>query len=144
VLLIGYATQGVGPVGLADWLATIGRIIGAGLAVSVLYSAISLAISSITSRKAAASAAFVGLVIGTLALSAYLVEEGGQSATLGLLNLSTLPYEMVFRIFGEPSELTLDTGPELATGAVVGAYFAWLAVAVAIIWWRYRRIEATR
>ncbi len=124
LLLIAYATQGRGPAGLAAWLATIGRIIAAGLAVSVLFSAVSLAISSITSRKAAASAAFVALIIGSFGLVGYLVTEGGQSDRFGLLNLATLPYEVVFRIFGEQSEVNIAGGPELPAGSVVAAYFA--------------------
>ena len=144
LLLIGYSTQGYGPDGLAGWFATFGRILGAGLAVSLLYTVLSLAISSITSRKAAASAAFLAVLIGTSGLVGYLVVDAGQSANLGMVNLGTLPYEAVFRIFGEPSELTFNGRPELSTVSVFAAYAAWVIAGLLVITWRYRRLEVTR
>ena len=39
------------------------------------------------------------------------------------------------------TEVNSDT---MTTAAVMGAYLAWLAVALLVIWWRYRRAEATR
>ena len=143
ILLVGYSTQGYGPDDVAGWLGAFGRIVAAGLAVSLLYTVLSLAISSITSRKAAASAAFLALIIGTSALVTYLVEAGGQDPALGLLDPATLPYEAVFRIFGEPS--TIDRGGvELSSGAVFAAYAAGVVVGTAVIWWRYRRVQVTR
>jgi ABC-2 type transport system permease protein len=144
VLLIGYSTQGYGPDGLAGWLGTFARIIGAGLAVSLLYTVLSLAISSITSRKAAASAAFLAVLVGTSGLVSYLVVDAGQTSSLGLLNLGTLPYEAVFRIFGEPSELTFNGEVELSTVSVFAAYVAWVLAGLLVITWRYRRIEVTK
>lgn len=143
ILLIGYATQGFGPDGLVEWLSTIARILGAGLAVSVLYSAVSLAISSITSRKAAASAAFLALIIGLPSLLTFLVVAGGQSTMLRLGDLFTLPYEAVYRIFAEPSPFLVAGESELSPTAVWLAYGVWLAASVAIIATSYRRVEVT-
>ena len=144
ILLIGYSTQGFGPDGVAEWASTIGRILGAGLAVSVLYTTVSLAISSVTSRKAAASAAFIALIVGLPALLGYLVVAGGQSTELRLLDLFTLPYEAVFRIFAEPSPFLVGGEPELATWHVWGAYAGWMVVSLAVIAWCYRRVQVTR
>lgn len=144
ILLIGYATQGFGPDGLADWVGTIVRILGAGLAVSVLYSAVSLAISSITSRKAAASAAFLALIVGLPSLLTFLVVAGGYSTMLRLGDLFTLPYEAVFRIFGEPSPFLVAGEAELSAATVWIAYAAWLAASVGVIAVSYRRVEVTR
>jgi ABC-2 type transport system permease protein len=143
ILLIGYSTQGYGPPDVAEWFATFGRILAAGMAVSVLYTVISLAISSITSRKAVASAAFLGIVVGSAALTTYLVESGGQSPYLALVNLASLPYEAVFRIFDEPSQLPGGFGA-LSDAAIFLSYAAWLVAGIGVIVWRYRRIEVSR
>lgn len=143
ILLIGYSTQGYGPENAAEWFATFGRIIAAGLAISLLYTVISLAISSITSRKAVASAAFLGIVIGSSALAMYLVEAGGQSQYFVLFDLALLPYEAVFRIFDEPSQMAEGFG-RLSDAAIFLGYAAWLVAGVGVIAWRYRRIEVSR
>jgi len=144
ILLIGYATQGFGPSGLAGWASTIARILGAGVAVAVLTTAVSLAISSITTRKAAASAAFLALVVGLSGLLTVLVVQGEGTNRWGLLNLSTLPYETVFRVFGEPSPLSLNAESEVPVGLIGAAYLGWLLLSVVVITWRYRRVDATR
>lgn len=144
ILLIGYSTQGFGPQGVADWAATIGRILGAGLAVSVLYTTVSLAISSITSRKAAASAAFLAAIVGLPALLTYLVVAGGQSSMWRLGDLFTLPYEAVFRIFAEPSPFLIAGEPELPATSVWAAYVLWMVVSLGVIVVSYRRVEVTR
>jgi ABC-2 type transport system permease protein len=143
ILLVGYTTQGYGPSDPAEWFATFGRIIAAGLVVSLLYTVISLAISSITSRKAVASAAFLAIVVGSSALATYLVQSGGQSPYLALANLASLPYEAVFRIFDEPSQLTGGFW-QLTNTAIFVGYAAWLVGGLAVIVWRYRRIEVSR
>jgi ABC-2 type transport system permease protein len=143
ILLVGYSTQGYGPAGVAEWFSTLGRILAAGLAISLLYTVVSLAISSITSRKAVASAAFLGLVIGSSALAMYLVDSGSQSPYFALADLAQLPYEAVFRIFGEPSKLAEGFG-QLSGAAIFVGYATWLIGGLGVIAWRYRRIEVAR
>ena len=144
ILLIGYATQGYGPAGLGDWLRTLGQIVGAGLAISGLYTVVSLAISSVTSRKAAASASFVALMIGVPGLITYLILFAGLPSSLGLLNLLTLPYEAVYRVFGEPSPFLYGGEPALSAGSIWLAYSGWVAVSIFVIVDRYRRVQVTR
>lgn len=144
VLLIGYTTQGYGPDGVGAWLSTLARILLAGIVVAALYSLVALAISSITSRKAAASAAFIAVMIGLPGVITYLIVVAYQPTWLGLLNLFTLPYEAVYRVFGQPSPFVFGGEPELATPLVWGAYAAWCLAALAVIADRYRRLEVTR
>jgi ABC-2 type transport system permease protein len=143
ILLVGYTTQGFGPSGLGEWLTTLLRIAGAGLSVAVLYTAVSLAISSITSRKAAASAAYVALMAGVPALIGYLVVELESNGLIQLLDLASLPYRTVFLIFGErwPVFVTAGDPSDLSVWA---AYTAWVALSVAVIAWSYRRVQVTR
>ena len=143
ILLIGYTTQGYGPEGLGDWLLTVLRIAGAGLAVAVLYAAVSLAISSITSRKAAASAAYIALMVGVPALISYLVVWIEGDGRLQLLDLATLPYRAVFLIFGERWPVFVASGDPTAV-EVWAAYAGWVALSIGVIAICYRRIQVTR
>ena len=143
ILLIGYTTQGYGPDGIGDWLLTLLRIAGAGLVLAALYSAISLAISSITSRKAAASAAYIALMVGVPALISYLVVWIAGDGRLQLLDLATLPYRAVFVVFGERWPVFVATGDPTDL-EVWAAYAGWVGLSIGIIAISYRRIQVTR
>jgi hypothetical protein len=58
-----------------------------------------------------------------------------------LLNLFVLPFEIVRRIYGDP---TPDPVTDLSTGALVAAYVGWTVLFSAIAWVRYRRLQVTR
>ena len=143
LLLIGYSTQGYGPDGPVQWLATLGRVLFAGLVISLLYSCVSLAVSSVTTRKAVASAGFAGLLIGFSGLAGFLVVGAGESINFGVLNLFSLPYDAVFRIFSEPTEFAYNGGI-ISTPLLVAGYLAWVAVSLAVIVGRYWRLEVAR
>lgn len=148
VLLMGYATQGYGPSGLLGWLSTLGRIIAAGVLVSAVFSAISLAISSVTSRKGVAAASVLVVVFGSFAVVSVLIAQGGYPSSLGVFNLFTLPFEGVYRVFAEPSNL-LPPSPdgwlgEMSTPLVYGANAAWVTLCAAVVLLRYRRLEVGR
>ncbi len=144
LLLIGYSTQGFGPNGVAQWLEYLGRIVGAGLVVAVMYTIVSLAISSVTSRKAAASAAFLAIIIGLPALITFLLLNTTLSANYRLFDLGTLPYEAVMRVFADPSPFAGVGVGELTSASVWLACGAWVLVSFAIIANRYRRVSVTR
>lgn len=144
LLLGGYASQGYGPVGVDGWLSTIGRIVAAGLVIAAVYTSVSLAVSSLTSRTAAASAAFLALLVGVSGVITFAIVSGGASPRWGLLNLATLPYEATFRIFGEPSQVVLGPHEELPAVEVALATGAWIVGALAVVGIAYRRIEGAR
>lgn len=136
VLLLAYTLNGNGPDGLGGWTLTLGRILGAGLAYAALYAAVSLAVASLTDRRAIASITVIGLIVGTSIAASILVEEAGVSAQLHLLNLLRMPRTMVDVIFGAP--VSVDG---LSALEVVRAFLGWAAAGCAAIWWRYRRLE---
>jgi hypothetical protein len=109
----------------------------------VLYTAVSLAISSITSRKAAASAAYVALMVGVPALINYLVVWIEGDGRLQLLDLASLPYRCVFLIFGELYPV-FTTGGDPTPVEAWGAYAGWVGLSVAVIALCYRRVQVTR
>lgn len=141
LMLIALTLEGSGPDGVGDFVVLLVRIVAAGLAVSLLQTAVSLAVAATTDRKAAATATIVGLLIGTTAVTSALVEGGGLTRWLFLANLTVLPFELVFRIHDDVGNLTPSQVP---TWAMVAAYVAWVAAAGAWIWDRYRRLTVRR
>lgn len=136
VLLLAYTVYGAGPEGLGGWTLALGRILGAGLAYAGLYAAVSLAVASLTDRRAVASVGVIGLIIGTSIIAPLLVNEAEMSAQFHLMNLLAMPFSMVEVIFGEPP----STGG-LTAFEVVRACAGWAAAGCAAIGWRYRRLE---
>ena len=144
LLLIGYSTQGYGPVGFTDWMLTLGRVILAGVGIGLFYTLISAALASITSRRAAASATFVILVMGTGALVQYLVDEARAPVEWGMVNLLLLPIEFAYRVFGQPTQIYYGGFTTMSTPTVYAAFAGWIVVALAVIGNRYSRVEVTK
>lgn len=142
LMLIAYTLADAGPDGVADWLAELGRILASGTALAAFWTALSLALSSLTNRRALAS---VGIFVGLLASSA--VGDGlSASAEIGdsyaLLNLVALPLEAVYRIFGE----TNSEGPPIGDVDTWAIYLTLIGLIVAFgafARWRYQRIEVS-
>lgn len=140
LMLIAYTLADAGPDGVTGWLTDLGRILASGVALAAFWTALSLALSSLTNRRALAS---VGIFVGLLASSA--VGDGlAGGAEIGdsyaLLNLVGLPLEAVYRIFGEtnadrPPISYVDTWAIYLT--LIGLIVAFGAFAR----WRYQRIE---
>jgi ABC-2 type transport system permease protein len=143
-MLVANTIVGSGPDGPGDWIVALVRILTGGLAVSVVYASLSLAVASFTSRRAAASAAIIVLLVGSGFVAASLVFDAGWSNSLLLFDLLQLPLFLVFRVFGETwggHEQEVDS---LSTGLIVAANIGWTALFSAIVWYRYRKITVTR
>jgi ABC-2 type transport system permease protein len=141
-MLIARTVAGSGPEGPGDVVTLFARIVVAGAAVAVLPGALSLAVSSVTSRKAVASAAIILILIGSAAVANSLVEATDVTENVLLLDLFNLPFELAQRVYGTTSP---DSDYSLVSGeAIAAAYVAWTAVLGAFVVWRYRRIVVTR
>ena len=139
LVLIGYTVENAGPDGLAAWLATLGRIVVSGVAISAALAAVSMAASSLTDRRAFAAIGIVLLLFATPILSAALVEGADLSPSFRLIDISTMPFELVFRIFGD-----LGNFPELSTWSVLASNLVWTLGGLAVVWWRYSRLVIAR
>lgn len=143
LMLIAYTILGEGPDGLANWLATLGRILLGGLAISSLYTSLSLAVSSVTTRKAAAAAVVILTLVGSATISGAIVFAAAGAVEYRVVNLAALPLDSVLRIFGEThtNEPKLNAVPAWLT---LGANVAFTAIFCAFVWWRYRRMQVTQ
>jgi ABC-2 type transport system permease protein len=142
-MLIARTIAGVGPDGPTGVLAVLWRVILSGVIVGLLPAALSLAVSSTTTRRAVASAAIVLISLGSIAVSEALI-AAGASHDFFVLNLAYLPIEIVTRIYGEPAGTTLDAARPVATSTLVFAYVVLTVGLAAFVRWRYQRIEVTR
>jgi ABC-2 type transport system permease protein len=139
LMLIGYSVENAGPDGLGDWLVTLGRIVLSGVAICAALAAVSMAASSLTDRRAFAAIGIVLVLFASPILAAALVEGADLSPYWRTIDISTMPFELVFRIFGDPGNF-----PELATWAVLASNVVWTVGGVAIVWWRYSKLVIAR
>ena len=140
LLLIGYTFENRGPDGFDGWLLVFGRIVLSGAVVSAVYASVSMAAASITDRRALASAGVILTLIVSAAVGDALVDAAELSGNFQLLNLLGVPFELVYRIYGQ------DDGPlpDLDTLAVIATNLGWIVAGLGLTWWRYLRMEMTR
>jgi ABC-2 type transport system permease protein len=142
LMLVANTVIGTGPDDPVAWLTALARILAGGLAISAVHTSLSLAVSSLTPRRAAASATIVLVLIASGAVVDRLVFGANWSANLRAFHLLALPFELVFRIFGEQvDEPRLAAVPTLL---IVGANAGWTLFFSAVVWLRYRTLPVTR
>lgn len=137
LMMIAFSLQGNGPEGLGGILSTVLHIVLSGLAITVFYTAISLAISSLTDRKSFASG---GIIIALLLSTAIAnVLDQGTDHAPQVVNLLLVPFDLANRIHGglyNQAKLTM-------TEALV-ATIGWTVFASFVAWFRYQRLQVTR
>ncbi len=139
LLLFGRVLQEAGPDGPLGVLAVLGRITGSGTALAVFYSALSLAVSSLTDRRAVAAAGTLMMILAS-AIATNIFHFGLDGpAEVMVLNLTFAPGELVRRIYGEAGEI-----PALDTAALVAGLVALTLVSASITFWRYQSLRVTR
>ncbi len=142
LVLLGRTLLGRGPDGIDGWFTTFGRILLAGFIVSSLHATLSLAIASMTSRRAVASASIVVVLVASAAAVDVLINAGG-SPNLSGLHLFRLPFQLVHRVYGEEFA-PFDRFDDVSTGVLAASYAGWTALFAGITWWRYRKLVVTR
>jgi ABC-2 type transport system permease protein len=139
LLLVGFVLQNAGPHGPAGVALVLGRIVGAGLVLSINFAAISMAVSSMTDRRAFAGAATF-LLIGISQVLAGLLAFGlNASDNFILISLTRTPVSLVQYIYGQRQ---FDPPLGLAVEALTVA--ATTLVSALIVFLRYRRLQVTR
>jgi ABC-2 type transport system permease protein len=139
LVLIGYTVDNVGPDGFGNWMLVVFRIVVSSMAVSGALTAVSMAASSITDRRAFASIGVVLLALASPAVASALVDGADLSPNWRLIDVFSMTFELVYRVFGEPGNR-----PELSTISVVAVNLAWVVGGLAVVAWKYSRLVISR
>lgn len=139
VLLVGRTVQGQGPDGLLGFLSVLARISGAGIAMAIFYTAVSMGIASLTDRRALASGGILIAIIGSSIAAGIFVGAFELSEAMFLLNLNVPPFALVTRIYGQTGGI-----PSQPTWLIVFAVAGWSAAGFGLAWWRYQTLRVTR
>ncbi len=119
------------------------RIAAAGVSTALLYASLSLAVSSFTTRRAAAAVGVVLLLFVPASVVRPAIESADAPAELDLISSPFVAADLAYRIFGESPD---DSEPvsELSTWAVTAGLGATILLGFLICWLRYRRLESFR
>jgi ABC-2 type transport system permease protein len=140
-MLAAFVVAGYGP-SAGETPGLLLRILATGVATALIYASLALAVSSLTTRRAAAAVGVILLLfVPTNVVRAAI--DGGAPDALDLLSFPLVAAELAYRIFGEHAD---DPGPigNLATSTIVLGAAAIVAAGALVCWVRYRRIEAFR
>lgn len=141
LLLLGYMFQNNGPDGPLAVLQTFSRIVLAGLLVTLFYTAISLAVASLTDRRAIAAASTLLLLVGSNIVANVLTVVSGNEH-FQLFNLMAVPFGVVEAVFA--TSAFQDEGFTIETWTLYAAAFSVIALGSLIVLLRYRRLRVTR
>lgn len=139
LMLIAFIIQGSGPDGPVAVLQTLGRIVAAGGLITILYTTVSMAVASLTDRKAVATAGMLLLTLVSSTAIGVVVAALNVSEGLFSLDLFLGPFVLVQLIHGEVPELG-DVSLALSLAATAG----WSALGVMVCRTRYHGLQVTR
>jgi ABC-2 type transport system permease protein len=141
-MLLAFVLAGLGP-SATETPELLARIFAAGIVTALLYAALSMAVSSFTSRRAAAAVGVVLLLFVPASIVRPAIESADAPKELDLLSSPFVMFDLAYRIFGEtPDEA--DPVTELSTWLVAGGVGAAILAGALVCWLRYRRLEAFR
>ena len=141
-MLAAFVVAGFGP-SAGDTPKLLLRILASGVATALLYASLSMAVSSFTTRRAAAA---VGVVLALFVPANVVrpaIDGTGAPNALDLLSFPLVAAELSYRIFGEQANNNVPV-EALDTWIVAGGLVAAIAAGALVCWVRYRRIEAFR
>jgi ABC-2 type transport system permease protein len=161
LLLFGLALQNDGPRSFGAFMGTLVQIFVAGVSLSVMLGAVSLAIPSLTDRRGFASAGSLLLFLGSGAITSVITFGLHGPRNVLALGLNRLPFELALRIFTLHGLPTAREGEVATRGAADGVTFVarsaplstevvilasvgLTVVAAAVAWWRVVGLEVTR
>jgi ABC-2 type transport system permease protein len=140
-MLLAFVLAGLGP-SAAETPGLLLRILAAGTVTALVYASLSMAVSSFTSRRAAAAVGVVLVLFVPVSVVRAAIESGAPNE-LDLFSSPLVVAELAYRIFGETPE-DADPVTKLSTWLVAGGAFAAIVAGALVCWLRYRRVEAFR
>jgi ABC-2 type transport system permease protein len=145
LFLVGsYTVVSAGP-SLGEAPLLLVRIVVSGIGVALFYTAVAMAVSSLTTRRAVAAVATVLILLIPPIAVRVAVESGGAPDELALLTPGVAT-EYAFRVFGETRDPTGNEPPiaRVSTGLVVAGLAGWILLGGAVCLVSYRRQGARR
>ena len=141
-MLLAFVLAGHGP-SAAETARLLVRIPAAGLTTALLYASLSMAVSSFTTRRAAAAVGVVLVLFVPMSIAGAAIANADAPEELELLSSPVVAGELASRIFGETTEGD-EPIAEVSTSLVAAALGATVLVGALVCWLRYRRLEAFR
>ncbi len=146
ILFLGLCLGDPSPVGyLGHHGLDIPRFLGAGLAMALYTTNLSMLTASFTTRRAYASVFLIGLFLVTTPITTGMaIGIGGTVGQwLSLFSLTNMPLHINDWLFGVPSSLTKNAPARaFGTQVLVLWYLLWTVVPGAVLWARYRKFAA--
>jgi ABC-2 type transport system permease protein len=141
-MLAAFVLAGFGPAA-GETPGLLLRILASGVATALLYASLSMAVSSFTTRRAAAAVGVVLALFVPVSVVRAAIDSTGAPNALDLLSFPFVAADLSYRIFGEQPD---DNAPveALATWVVAGGLGAAIVAGALVCWFRYRRIEGFR
>jgi hypothetical protein len=141
-MLLAFLIAGHGP-SLRETPELLLQIVASGVATALLYAALSMAVSSFTTRRAAAAVGVVLLLFVPSIIVRSAIDSADAPEQLDLLSSPFVAANLAYRIFDETPE-EAEPVTELSTWLVTGGLGATVLACALVCWLRYRRIEAFR
>ena len=141
-MLLAFVLAGYGP-SASEVPGLLLRIFAAGIVTALVYAALSMAVSSFTTRRAAAAVGVVLLLFVPVSVVRAAIESADAPEELDLVSSPFVVAELAYRIFGERGD-PADPVATLSTGLVAAGVGAAILVGALVCWLRYRRLEAFR
>jgi ABC-2 type transport system permease protein len=141
-MLLAFVIAGFGP-SAAETPELLLRILAAGISTALVYAALSMAVSSFTTRRAVAAVGVVLLIFVPASVVRSAIESAGAPNELDLISSPFVAAELAYRIFGETPD-DVEPVTELSTWLVAGGVGAAIVAGALVCWLRYRRLEAFR
>ena len=141
-MLLAFTLAGYGP-SAGETPELLLDILTAGVVTALLYASLSMAVSSFTTRRAAAAVGLVLLFSVPVSVVRTAIDSAGAPDELDLFSVAFVAGDLAYRIFGQTPE---DDQPveALATWMVGGGLGAAIVAGALVCWLRYRRIEGFR
>jgi len=140
LLLVGLSLQSAGPDGPGGLALALLRIVGAGVTLAALYTALSMGASSLTDRRAVAAAGTFIFVQATNAVAAIIAFGLNGPKWVLAFSLGRAPFELARQMHGERA---IDDF-HVATVVLAIGCITWTLAAAAVAWRRYATLQVTR
>jgi ABC-2 type transport system permease protein len=139
LMLVAFVLQGNGPNGPVGVVVALLRIIGAGLSITVIYTSFSMGMSSLTDRKAFATAGLILFFFMSNVLYLVLHQVLRLGADSVVIDIFVFPLALVEKIHGESRNY-----PHVSVVGVVLGAIVWTGVWSVVCRVRYQTLTVTK